>query len=192
MEGFYYEKYIEQVVIDEAQDYSYLQYIILSKIFKKSSFTLLGDTNQNINPFYNYETLEELTKIFPGKYIELTKTYRSSEEIIEYANKILNLNHVCAIRKNTNKPVRLRNNKDTLKKDIQYLKENYKSLAIITKNEESAKRLYEELKKDFQLSYLDIHSEDFIKDFVILPAYLAKGLEFDAVMIYQEKKSFIT
>lgn len=162
MEGFYYEKYIEQVVIDEAQDYSYLQYIILSKIFKKSSFTLLGDTNQNINPFYNYETLEELTKIFPGKYIELTKTYRSSEEIIEYANKILNLNHVCAIRKNTNKPVRLRNNKDTLKKDIQYLKENYKSLAIITKNEESAKRLYEELKKDFQLSYLDIHSEDFI------------------------------
>ena len=192
MEGFYYEKYIEQVVIDEAQDYSYLQYIILSKIFKKSSFTLLGDTNQNINPFYNYETLEELTKIFPGKYIELTKTYRSSEEIIEYANKILNLNHVCAIRKNTNKPVRLRNNKDTLKKDIQYLKENYKSLAIITKNEESAKRLYEELKKDFQLSYLDIHSEDFIKDFVILPAYLAKGLEFDAVMIYQDKENYFT
>lgn len=192
MEGFYYEKYIEQVVIDEAQDYSYLQYIILSKIFKKSSFTLLGDTNQNINPFYNYETLEELTKIFPGKYIELTKTYRSSEEIIEYANKILNLNHVCAIRKNTNKPVRLRNNKDTLKKDIQYLKENYKSLAIITKNEESAKRLYEELKKDFQLSYLDIHSEDFIKDFVILPAYLAKGLEFDAVIIYQDKENYFT
>ncbi len=192
MEGFYYEKYIEQVVIDEAQDYSYLQYIILSKIFKKSSFTLLGDTNQNINPFYNYETLEELTKIFPGKYIELTKTYRSSEEIIEYANKILNLNHVCAIRKNTNKPVRLRNNKDTLKKDIQHLKENYKSLAIITKNEESAKRLYEELKKDFQLSYLDIHSEDFIKDFVILPAYLAKGLEFDAVMIYQDKENYFT
>ncbi len=192
MEGFYYEKYIEQVVIDEAQDYSYLQYIILSKIFKKSSFTLLGDTNQNINPFYNYETLEELTKIFPGKYIELTKTYRSSEEIIEYANKILNLNHVCAIRKNTNKPVRLRNNKDTLKKDIQYLKENYKSLAIITKNEESAKRLYEELKKDFQLSYLDIHSEDFIKDFVILPAYLAKGLEFDTVIIYQDKENYFT
>ena len=107
-------------------------------------------------------------------------------------NKILNINHVCAIRKNTNKPVRLRNNKDTLKKDIQYLKENYKSLAIITKNEESAKRLYEELKKDFQLSYLDIHSEDFIKDFVILPAYLAKGLEFDAVMIYQDKENYFT
>ena len=79
-----------------------------------------------------------------------------------------------------------------MKKDIQYLKENYKSLAIITKNEESAKRLYEELKKDFQLSYLDIHSEDFIKDFVILPAYLAKGLEFDAVMIYQDKENYFT
>lgn len=192
MEGFYYEKYIEQVIIDEAQDYSYLQYIILSKIFKKSSFTILGDINQNINPFYNYETLEELNKIFPGKYIELTKTYRSSEEIIAYANQILHLNHVCAIRKNTNKPVIIRNNKKTLREDINSLKENYKSLAIITKNEEAAKNLHEELKQDFSLSYLDIHSENFIKEFVILPAYLAKGLEFDAVIIYQDRENFFT
>ncbi len=192
MEGFYYEKYIEQVVIDEAQDYSYLQYLILAKIFKKSSFTILGDTNQNINPFYNYETLEELKKIFPGKYIELTKTYRSSEEIIAYANQILNLHHICAIRKNTEKPVIFRNNKETLKTDIQHLKETYKSLAIITKNEEAAKKLYEELKKNYQLSYLDIHSEDFIKDFVILPSYLAKGLEFDSVIIYQDQENHFT
>lgn len=192
MEGFYYEKYIEQVVIDEAQDYSYLQYVILSKIFKKSSFTILGDINQNINPFYNYDSLEELTKIFPGKYIELTKTYRSSEEIIEYANQILNLSHVCAIRKNRNKPVIIRKNNSTLKEDIKKLKANYKSLAIITKNANAASELYETLKTDFHLSYVDIHSEDFIKDFVILPAYLAKGLEFDAVLVYQDKRNYFT
>ncbi len=192
MEGFYYEKYIEQVVIDEAQDYSYLQYNILSKIFKKSSFTILGDVNQNINPFYNYESLEDLTNIFPGKYIELTKTYRSSEEIIEYANKILDLHHVCAIRKNGNKSVIIRNNKKTLKEDIKHLKENYKSLAIITKNAEAAQHLYEELHNDFKLSYVDTTTEEFIKEFVILPAYLAKGLEFDSVIVYQDSENYFT
>ncbi len=192
MEGFYYEKYIEQVVIDEAQDYSYLQYLILSKIFKKSSFTILGDVHQNINPFYNYDNLNELSSLFPGKYIELTKTYRSSEEIIEYANQILNLNHVCAIRKNINKPVVIRNNANYLHEDIKRLKSNYKSLAIITKNSLAAKELFENLKQDFSLSYVDVHTEEFIKDFVIMPAYLAKGLEFDAVIIYQNSFNHFT
>lgn len=192
MEGFYYENSIEQVVIDEAQDYSYLQYIILSKIFKKSSFTILGDVHQNINPFYKYKTLEELNQIFSGKYIELSKTYRSSEEIIEFANKILDLHHVCAIRKNNNKPVIIRKNKKFLKKDIQNLKEKYNSLAIITKNTTSAAQLYKELKTEFNLSYVEATTEEFIKEFVILPAYLAKGLEFDAVLVYQEQDNYFT
>lgn len=192
MEGFYYERNIEQVVIDEAQDYSYLQYMILSKIFKKSSFTILGDTNQNINPFYNYDTLYELTNIFPGKYIELTKTYRSSEEIIEYANQILGLHHICAIRKKVEKPVIIRKNNTTLKEDIKKLKNNYKSLAIITKNAEGAKQLYEQLKTEFALSYVDTNTEEFIKEFTIMPAYLAKGLEFDAVLVYQNKENYFT
>lgn len=190
MEGFYYEGNILQIVIDEAQDYSYLQYLILSKIFKKASFTILGDINQNINPFYNYDSLNELNEIFHGKYIELTKTYRSSEEIIEYANKVLNLNHVCAIRKNQNKPVISRNDSSMLKEDIKHLKEQYKSLAIITKNSEAAKELYKNLKNDFPISYVDVNSTDFKKDFVIIPSYLAKGLEFDSVIVYQDEKNY--
>ena len=51
LSGFSYEQSIKQVVIDEAQDYTTLQYIIISKIFKKASFTILGDVNQNINPY---------------------------------------------------------------------------------------------------------------------------------------------
>lgn len=190
MEGFPYEANILQIVIDEAQDYSYLQYLILSKIFKKASFTILGDINQNINPFYNYKNLNELLELFPGKYIELTKTYRSSEEIINYANKILDLHHVCAIRKNQNQPVIVRNNSQQLKEDIQYLRNKYKSLAIITKNKDMAQKLYKELSQEFPLSYVDIDTEEFRKDFVILPAYLAKGLEFDSVIVYQNKENY--
>lgn len=185
MEGFYVENLIEQVVIDEAQDYSYLQYLILNKIFKKASFTILGDVNQNINPYYRYDNLNKLLDIFPGKYIELNKTYRSSEEIIEFANSVLGLNHVCAIRKNQNKPVIKRNNIDNLINDINYLKNNYSSLAIITKNMEEAKNVYEKLKLHFSLSLIDVNTSEFNKNFVVLPVYLAKGLEFDSVIVYE-------
>ena len=94
-EGFSYRGLIKEVVIDEAQDYSKLEYILIRKIFKKSNFTILGDINQTINPYYKYENLEELSKIFDNGtiYLELNKTYRSTPEIIEHTNKILNLNH---------------------------------------------------------------------------------------------------
>ena len=55
---------IKHIIIDEAQDYNVLQYILLKKILKKSKFTILGDINQTINPYYKYTSLEELTKIF--------------------------------------------------------------------------------------------------------------------------------
>ncbi len=56
LEGFSYEASIKQVVIDEAQDYNKLQYLIISKIFKKSGFTILGDINQTVNPYYKYSS----------------------------------------------------------------------------------------------------------------------------------------
>lgn len=62
--GFPYNNYIKQVVIDEAQDYNYLQYVIIKEMFKKADFTILGDVNQNINPYYKYDSLEELKEIF--------------------------------------------------------------------------------------------------------------------------------
>lgn len=100
---------IKEIVVDEAQDYTLLQYKILSKIFKKSSFSILGDVNQTINPYYKYESLEQIKEVLDKtKYLELTKTYRSSKEIIEYTNKILNLTFVSAIRKDNNKPVLFR------------------------------------------------------------------------------------
>ena len=104
--GCNYNTDIKQIVIDEAQDYSLIQFKLIKKIFKNASYTILGDVNQTINPYYKYDTLEVLTNVFEdSKYIELTKTYRSSQEIIEYSNKVLGLNHVTAIRRDVNIPV---------------------------------------------------------------------------------------
>lgn len=184
LEGFPYEGDIKQVVVDEAQDYNYLQYQMMKKIFKKASFTILGDINQNMNPYINYKSLEELKDIFDSSiYLELLKTYRSSKEIIEYTNKILGLSHVCAIRKDNSIPV-TKHQKDDLLDLITKLRSKYKSLAIITKDRLMAENLYKKLESIYDLSLLTIDSKNFRKDFVIAPSYLAKGLEFDSVIVY--------
>lgn len=193
LDGFPYEQQIKQVVIDEAQDYNKLQYVIIAKIFQKADFTILGDVNQNINPYYHYESLEELIPILKngGKYLELLKTYRSSPEIIEYTNKILNLNHVNAIRRDNHKPVVFRKNisslKEQLLKDILLLQNEYRSVAIITKDDGEALKLYNLLKDDISLSYITLETKEFQKKLIIVPAYLAKGLEFDSVILYNDR-----
>ncbi len=190
LEGFPYERNIKQVVIDEAQDYSYLQYLIISKIFKNSNFTILGDVNQTINPYYKYESLEVIADLFvQSKCINLTKTYRSSPEIIDFTNKILGLNHVCAIRKTKNVPLIHRCDDKLLKDDITYLKNKYKSVAVITRDNKTALKIYEILKEELPISLLTSQTEEFNKDLVVLPAYLAKGLEFDSVIVYSGKAS---
>ena len=109
--GFNTNHVIKEIVIDEAQDYNKLQYLIIKKTFKTSNYTILGDTNQTINPYYKYDSLEELTSIFESsKYITLTKTYRSTGKIIDYTNKILGLNHVTAIRNDKASDIIFRSN----------------------------------------------------------------------------------
>ncbi len=190
LEGFPYEKDIRQVVIDEAQDYNYLQYLIISKIFRNSNFTVLGDVNQTINPYYKYDSLDILANIFKqSKCISLTKTYRSSPEIIEFTNKILGLNHVCAIRKTESVPLIHRTDNSKILEDINYLRSKYKSVAVITRDNNTAIKLYEDMKEIIPISLLNGQSEEFNKELVVLPAYLAKGLEFDSVIVYSDSDS---
>ena len=189
---------IEQTIVDEAQDYSILEYMLLKKILKRSKFTILGDINQTINPYYEYKSLNELKSVFTDSvnYIELNKTYRSSPEIIEHANKILGLNLVSAIRRNTSIPVEFRyedNLKEQLIKDIENLKKDNKSIAIITKIDTEAATIYKLLKKDMnELTLIANNSKAFSRELVVIPSYMAKGLEYDATIVYTEKDNQFT
>ena len=191
--GYNYNTTIKQIVIDEAQDYSLSQIKLLKKIFKKANFTILGDVNQTINPYYKYNSLEELTKILDNsKYIELMKTYRSTEEIIEYSNRVLGLNHISAIRRNGSMPVTEKNEnniEEQLRNDIDSC--TGKSIAIITKNETECNKIYN-LLKNTGISKIDNSSKKFNRDLVVIPVYMAKGLEFDNVIIYTDKNNSYT
>lgn len=194
LEGFPYNGVMKQIIVDEAQDYTPLQYFILKKIFNNASFTILGDVNQTINPYYKYDYLNVLSNVFTNNCVtlELTKTYRSSKEIIEYTNKILGLNFVSAIRNNNNIPVVIKEEidlKNDLLSDLSRLSKKYKSIAIITKNDIEAKKIYNLLKKDINISLIETNSNDFNRDLVVVPAYVSKGLEFDSTIIYTDKNN---
>lgn len=190
--GYNYNTSIKEIVIDEAQDYSLGQIMLISKIFKNASFTILGDVNQTINPYYKYDSLEDLKCVLhESKYIELTKTYRSTEEIVEYSNRVLNLSHMSAIRRNQCIPVieKEENNLlEDLTNDIEECKNYGKSLAIITKNQEECDKIYN-LLHNKGISKIDNSSKNFNREFIVTPVYMAKGLEFDSVIIYTDKSN---
>ncbi len=204
LNGYPYNTNVKHIIVDEAQDYSKLQFLILKKIFPYAYFTILGDINQAINPYCEYNSLEEINSIFDDKarYIELSKTYRSSAEIIDFSNKILDINHVSSVRGESGYPVVSKNEKITFKSIINDIikmqKDNMKTIAIITKNEKDAKSLYKKIKEnDADIEFtLNTISKDCV---AILPSYIAKGLEFDGVIVCndlenkytsQEKKLF--
>ena len=190
MYGYNYNTYIKEIVIDEAQDYSLGQIKLISKIFKNASYTILGDVNQTINPYYKYRSLEDICNILEdSKYIELNKAYRSSEEIVEYANNVLNIDNIIAIRRGKKEPVIIReedNLYSEMSSDIDICKNNKGSLAIITKNNLECEKIYN-LFKDRGISIISNNLGKFNKEFVVLPVYMAKGLEFDNVIIYTDK-----
>ncbi|MGN1000535.1 MAG: HelD family protein [Bacilli bacterium] len=187
--------HIRQVVIDEVQDYTHFQMKIIKEFFERSSFTVLGDVNQGINPYYKYESLSSLSDVFPkSKYIELTKTYRSSQEIIDYSNRILNLDNVCSVRHNMNIPVKTETISSEqilskIRKDLIDMKDNnLNRIAIITRDNEQALYLYDKMSSDKQFDIQLVSSVDTsIKNSsVIIPSYLSKGLEFDGVVVYND------
>ena len=189
--GFNTNHIIKEVVIDEAQDYNKLQYLIIKRTFKTANYTVLGDTNQTINPYYKYDSLEELSSIFESsKYITLTKTYRSTYKIIEYTNKILGLTHSTAIRNQKASDILFRKgcNKEDFLRDINNLKSTSKSIAIITKDDDEAERIYNLLKDNTDILLIDGYSH-IKRDLVVVPSYIAKGLEFDSVIVYNDENN---
>ena len=196
LNGYPKDKNIKHIIIDEAQDYTLLQFEMLRKIFDNASFTILGDTHQTVNPYYMYDSLNNVNSVFnnEGKYIELLKSYRSSEEIIDYSNKILGINNACSIRKSNSIPVLLRdttseNEIEQLVSDINYMKQQgMKKVAIITKDNDETKRLYEALKPYFdRMGKVEDSGRIVRGDVVVMPSYISKGLEFDGVIVYTEK-----
>jgi DNA helicase-2/ATP-dependent DNA helicase PcrA len=185
---------IKYAIIDEAQDYTPLQYEIFYQLFKSANMTILGDINQSINPFMNVGNYNNIYNISKSDtcIINLTKSYRSTMEITKFSRNLLleNINDEYVERHGDEPNVIGFSDENSMNKklieDIKHYKQkNYKSIGIITKTARETRDVYSLLKaNDIDVKSIKKDDDEYTNGVLVIPSYLAKGLEFDVVLIY--------
>lgn len=196
----------KHVAIDEAQDYGMFHFFALREMFPNSTFSIYGDLAQSIYSYRSISDWESLaTTVFDDncEILRLNKSYRTTVEITNNANKILQ-----HMKMQQADPV-IRHGEEIsfvncatdekykIKKIIDWIDKGYKSIAIVCKNDKEAKRVFESLKdKNLEVAHITSKDQEYNCKISVLTCTLSKGLEFDAVMIndasenvYSEKSS---
>ena len=189
---------IKHIVIDEAQDYSMLQFIVLKELTGCRSYTIVGDANQRLVKATEEAAMLNLKSLFGGftKYFELNKSYRSTYQIMEYANKILDEHAIVPFVREGKWDVvetKVEDKEDLIDTLLEALEayddENYENVAIIVKGKEELKEIAPELKKFTKILSFDREDLIYRGGKVIIPSYYAKGLEFDGVIVVDFNKN---
>jgi DNA helicase-2/ATP-dependent DNA helicase PcrA len=198
--GFPVRSDIRHVIIDEAQDYTGLQFAIFKRIFPRCSWTVLGDPDQRVNLYQRAIGFEKVANILnegqPGSplIVRLRKSYRSTQEIQAFSSALLGKMEAEHIRRSGILPhiVKVRTSEliaDCIAGTIQELQDTgLRSIAVITKTAVESAAAYEALKNKLKITHITWEMDEFQSGTVLIPAYLAKGLEFDAVLIYNAAK----
>ena len=200
---------IKHLVIDEMQDYTIFQYAILDRIFGCKK-TILGDRYQVL--FYNPEetVVDVLTKIFAkrngqGGYelMELSESYRSTAEITEFCNNILGDEGIGGntVERHGRVPEEIQCG--SLDEAVEFINDKlsygdmdaYDNIAILTNDEADAYEVYRQLSEYTEVTLITNQSVVYSGGVVVLPKFLAKGMEFDAVYVMTDgtyKNSMVT
>mgnify|MGYP000011291089 FL=1 len=186
-------KNIKHLVIDEMQDYTYLQYTILESLFH-CRMTILGDRAQTLDT-KQQDVLRFLPKLLGREIrtIEIKKSYRNTLEIARYAEKVSGVSDLELLDRHGKEVVEKTFNTDTelLDELVCHLKcpGDFETAALITTTEEEAFDLSRLLKlRGINISYVDRNSSAFKKGLTVTTFYLAKGLEFDQVFALRGAK----
>lgn len=178
---------IKHLVVDEMQDYTPIQYLFINRIFK-CEMTILGDVRQAVNPCHRM-TLKTLSTIFPSAhFFNLTKSYRSTYEIIDFTKHIFPKLRVEAVHRHGQSPHTV--GFSLWKDQLRYLANEIRLLAgegsvgIICKSQENAKRVYSTLCESIpELILFTPEQTSFETGVIVTSVYLAKGLEFATVFV---------
>lgn len=201
LEGVEEQWKFKHIFVDEAQDYSPFQIYLINKLSKGNSITLVGDLAQGIYYYKGIRKWDDIIEgVFDGKasYIDLTQSYRSTVEIIDFAQYVLDVQNLGlksakpVLRHGQIPDVKITvSKKETvllIKEIINEIKSKGKnSIAIITRTYREGKNLEKELKKNREINFALIKGNENQTpdvDVVIIPSYLTKGLEFDCTIIY--------
>ncbi|TCP29846.1 DNA helicase-2/ATP-dependent DNA helicase PcrA [Scopulibacillus darangshiensis] len=190
---------IRHVSIDEAQDYSPFQFAYLKVLFPNAKMTLLGDFNQaiyahalNTASFFS----SEMSITEPYEKITLTRSYRSTRPIVEFTKKLVKEGErIVPFNRDGDKPTltQAEDAKSVHKKILDRVNnlqsKGLQTIAVICKTMAECIEAYDELRNRTAIQLMDRETHAFTKGTVIIPAYLAKGIEFDAVIIYDASRT---
>lgn len=199
--GIKEDKKYSHIVVDEAQDLDEMKLTVLREVSLNDAFTLVGDLSQGIYAYKgitNWQRMME--RVFGAKkynYYEMTTSYRSTIEIIALANEVISrcteftpLMAEPVLRHGT-KPQLIHcldeiHRINQILQDIGNLKgQGMVSICVLTASKEEGQRVYHQLKeKGLDIEWVGEDEDTFNGNITIMPGYLAKGLEFDAVLIY--------
>jgi DNA helicase-2/ATP-dependent DNA helicase PcrA len=193
LEGFANMGRIRHVIIDEVQDYTPVQFEIFKHLFINSKITLLGDPNQAISPFAPPFDIKSAIDIFGfdnSILINLVKSYRSTRQIAEFCSGIAgNEKAEEFVNRDGELPeVICMENRDKMfteaAKDIKKLKgDGMKSIAVILRTENDCIQAYDALSQLTEITLITAEKQQFFTGVSLIPSYLSKGLEFDAVLV---------
>ncbi|MCL1863000.1 MAG: UvrD-helicase domain-containing protein [Defluviitaleaceae bacterium] len=186
------EKNVKHILIDEAQDLSILHHRILKKLYPESNFTVLADTNQALYPEINVNNTASLVSLYPqASIIPLTKSYRSTYEIMSFAAGLIGQENTGTFLRNGEPPVVI-DNHDPIAATLDILSDlspDYNTVGIILPTQHEAKLFYEKFKNNFPkhnaprpLTFIHADTTSFPKGVMVMAAAFAKGLEFDVVI----------
>jgi DNA helicase-2/ATP-dependent DNA helicase PcrA len=185
------------IVIDEAQDYSPFQIALLKEMNPGNSFTILGDLSQSIYTYQGIDEWEEFSSIFSHselKYYELKQSYRSTMEIIHFANEVISQANLTVglaepvFRSGEKVKMVEVTNENRIESIIEAVKQlqmkQMNTIAIVGRTEEECTNLHSTLlEKGMTVSLIDAKQQKYEGGVSVVPVYLSKGLEFDAVLL---------
>ena len=192
----------QYVFIDEMQDYPLAMLVYLRHAFPRAKFTVLGDSEQALfKPLQlPQEMLAELSSVLKAKHpnlISLNRSYRSTKEITDFAKALLpDGDQVISFTRHGDKPrllVRYDQSalNESLLESISNQRAEYETVAVLTKNLSQAEDVYRFLHQQKVADLHLLHARDSAlpAGVLVLPIYLAKGLEFDSVIAYDVSAS---
>ncbi|AET70211.1 DNA/RNA helicase, superfamily I [Desulfosporosinus orientis DSM 765] len=190
---------IKQVVIDEAQDYSLIQYEVFKLLFKNANYTVLGDIQQTIEKEADESLYEDIAAVLAKQtmvQLRLNKGYRSTYEINRFTQGLLGISRLNDSFERHGKEPKVIYENSIVKIDrgiIQsvsdFLEFGYESVAVICKTQEEAFQLHSRLSKSIPITLIKPQTKAIVKGALVIPSYMAKGLEFDAVIVYGGEES---
>ncbi|WP_226087691.1 RNA polymerase recycling motor HelD [Mesobacillus sp. S13] len=197
--GFQINSSIKHIVVDEAQDYSPFQFEFLKRLFPAAKMTVLGDFNQAIfahaSEMIDFHTLTSLYGQDKTEVINMSRSYRSTKPIIEFTRSLVpNGERIIPFERDGEQPVLTQvENQEELHRRIadkveRLRNDGYRSIAIICQSAEESMCAHQALSNIEGIKLIKSSSIEYEQGVVVIPAYLSKGIEFDAVIIYDSSE----